>query len=418
MHLQGSATGPNDTHSLDSMSMRSGNSFPRSTRSMPGSPYTGSRSQLSSLPNDMLTGLGDGPYPSLGRRLPLDPMDALGLDQFGVPILDASAAPAADTASARSNSRKSSITSHESRQLKKSVMSMSMTDTNSDQGLVRKKTGWSSPFGSRSPSRTNSRAGSPAMTPQHSSSNLREKAKSQAATAAAANVTASAPATPATSTNLPAAKNNEKAQSTADLRRDSSSARTNASASTESTKANRKSFFGSLRRKSQTEIETSKTLTESAKDAPPVPTLPANVETQANAVRARETVGVTRRRSKSESAPSRSRFARILNRITQGSTSSQSGASTPSTLASPKVQPMSNLPSSNSGSGGEAANRSGMGSPNSFVTAGSPEFSARQSPTLQINGIPNVAQGKQFDVNTMTLGSVSCDYVVRGCSSG
>ncbi len=396
------------------MSVHSGGSFQgRSTRSVPGSPFSSSRSQLSSLPPDMLTGLGDGPYPSLGRRLPLDPMEAIGLEHFGVPMAPEGTA-VADTSSrsrrgSQAQSRKSSFASNaeSTRQIKKAVLSMSMTDNvNSDQGLVKKQSGWASPFGSRPPSRP--------VTPSHSQTNLREKAKAQAAAVSPgeqtdANGSAAAP----TLGELATSGNGNANRSTTSVNTDPSAKR-------------KSSFFGSMRRKSQMDasgVATSRALAQAIADAPPVPSAPSPVSADTDSAASKSKIQtaqqqstasksastsspskkakeapLARKRSKSESAAGAKsgRFSRFFGKLTGNSSSSNSSKDVSSaSIASKKPAPVE-VPKASE------VNGSGPASPTTFHSAGSvvEAQSPRQSPVLRINGL---APSESTDSTRQTL---------------
>ncbi|KDN44369.1 hypothetical protein K437DRAFT_263247 [Tilletiaria anomala UBC 951] len=388
----GFAMNANETRSLDSMSIHSVGSIPRTTRSMPGTPYTSTRSQLGSLPPDMLTGLGDGPYPSLGRRLPLDPMDAIGLDPFGFPVsrdqslFETSSLPGQPITTHSTSSRHASIGSNDSKHLKKAVISMSMNDPNSAaQGLVKQsRSGWSSPFGGGS--RSNSRPPSRSVTPTHSNSNLREKAKAQEMavhekaqasekrqdkdasrpSAAAASAEDAGPRTetrPTAPRQLSAASNESAKESGAKqqefaadmsiLSQSSGAGRSTLSVNTiaMSKQQSRMSFFGSLRRKSQVDLHDG-SLKPSVATAPSLPPLPASpvarngsaaapVGSSASIQVQADACHIVRRRSKSESSPRSGRLSRFMSRFGGNSrTSSQQNSAESSGATTPSMPPV------------------------------------------------------------------------------
>ncbi|PWN47903.1 hypothetical protein IE53DRAFT_225109 [Violaceomyces palustris] len=154
-------------------------SFNQTARSSPSTSFTHPATSL--VPHDMLTGLGDGPYPAMPRRR--DPLDGLdGLDPFGIPILSESPFDATAAYASRTNMHHSPVQIAPSRSRvgssgassmggKRSVLSMTMHDPEAElQGLTKPpKSKRNTPFGSRANSR--------AVTPSTSSSALREKAR-------------------------------------------------------------------------------------------------------------------------------------------------------------------------------------------------------------------------------------------------
>lgn len=150
--------------------------FARSTHSansLPGSPSLTQSAKLSGLPSDMLTGLSDGPYPHLPPR-------AYDLsDPFGVPTMSSEYEIPAINLGGR-NSLPNTSLPYRSRGMssgsagRRSVLQMSMYNPDQElQGLTKKpKSGKTTPFGSRAPSRQ--------ATPKSSKTNLREIAREDA----------------------------------------------------------------------------------------------------------------------------------------------------------------------------------------------------------------------------------------------
>jgi hypothetical protein len=160
--------------------------------SVPSSPYATQKAQVKGLPTDMLTGLGDGPYPSLPpRRLE----DVGATDPFGLPMDHGSTpydisstyvnrtsvyhTPVQVNAQARSRNVSATSASTAPTSAKRAVLQMSMHNPETElQGLTKPpKSGKSTPFGggSRAPSRT--------VTPKTSVSQLRTPASPAGVTA-------------------------------------------------------------------------------------------------------------------------------------------------------------------------------------------------------------------------------------------
>ncbi|MCO5588228.1 hypothetical protein L7F22_042183 [Adiantum nelumboides] len=144
-----------------------------STSSLPGSPSLTQSAKLSGLPSDMLTGLNDGPYPHLPPRS-YDLSDPFGVptmpSEFDIPSINLGGRNSLPNTSSPYRSRGLSSGSAGRR----SVLQMSMYNPDQEmQGLTKKpKSGKTTPFGSRAPSRQ--------PTPKSSKTNLREAAKEDA----------------------------------------------------------------------------------------------------------------------------------------------------------------------------------------------------------------------------------------------
>ncbi|UZJ53339.1 hypothetical protein CBS101457_002659 [Exobasidium rhododendri] len=148
--------------------------FSQSQQSLPTptTPAYSQKGKINGLATGTMTGLGDGPYPVLPQR---------GLDfsdPFGIPA--GNDGPYLSDQGGRNslpgNTPQSRATSFSSASLpKRSVLQMSMHNPEAElQGLTKPiKSGRSTPFGSRAPSRQ--------VTPNPSINNLREKANASAA---------------------------------------------------------------------------------------------------------------------------------------------------------------------------------------------------------------------------------------------
>lgn len=133
------------------------------------SPSVTQKANISSMPSEMLTGLGHGPYPFVAQ----DPMAGSGdLHSASVsgdvtPMNGRRASTGLSPGVASGNGSR-----------KTSVLSMTMHDPEAEmQGLTKlPKSGKSTPWGSRAQSRAPSRAPSRAVSPRTSGTNLRESA--------------------------------------------------------------------------------------------------------------------------------------------------------------------------------------------------------------------------------------------------
>lgn len=139
------------------------------------------QAKLNGLPQDMLTGLGDGPYPTLARRLEAAGLDML--DPFGIPTTHDRDSPFAASVRATNNGSSSpgtSISSHHQQQSsggtttpgggRRPMMTMSMSAPAAelDYGLTKVGKGKQSRNASRN------------VTPQQSREKLRDRAKKDA----------------------------------------------------------------------------------------------------------------------------------------------------------------------------------------------------------------------------------------------
>jgi len=137
------------------------------------------QAKLNGLPQDMLTGLGDGPYPTLARRLEAAGLDML--DPFGIPTTHDRDSPFAASVRASNNggSPGTSISSHHQQQssgtstpggTRRPMMQMSMSAPANelDYGLTKLGKGKQSRNASRN------------VTPQQSREKLRDRAKKDA----------------------------------------------------------------------------------------------------------------------------------------------------------------------------------------------------------------------------------------------
>ncbi|CAO1615636.1 unnamed protein product [Parajaminaea phylloscopi] len=134
---------------------------PKSPRAEASSPSLGQANNVSNIPTEMLAGLSDGPYPMLP---PQDPSPDGAHSGYSTPRRSRMNSSSASVAAGGSAAQGSS---------KKSILSMSMHDPETEmQGLTKlPKSGRSTPFGSRAPSRN--------VTPKSSLSKLNEAAKLQ-----------------------------------------------------------------------------------------------------------------------------------------------------------------------------------------------------------------------------------------------
>lgn len=146
--------------------------FARSQQSLstPSSPLASQKAKLTGLPADMLTGLGDGPYPTLPTR-GLDPSDSYMIPTApfeGQSSMAYDQSPRSSLPDVFTRSRGASASS--TPLPKRSVLQMSMHNPEAElQGLTKPpKSSRNSPFGSRAPSKQ--------VTPRSSFVNLREKA--------------------------------------------------------------------------------------------------------------------------------------------------------------------------------------------------------------------------------------------------
>ncbi|CAO1631745.1 unnamed protein product [Sympodiomycopsis kandeliae] len=136
-------------------------------KSPSASPSVTQKANISGMPNDMLTGLGHGPYPFITQEPGLSSPDGNTYDGND----------ATNASGKRGSQGASSLGPTSGGSKKTSVLSMTMHDPEAElQGLTKlPKSGKGTPWGSRAASRAPSRA----VSPRTSGTNLRESAKQQ-----------------------------------------------------------------------------------------------------------------------------------------------------------------------------------------------------------------------------------------------